>query len=130
MALGINSTPGSMPKQLWFRLLLGSSFILIVALATAGLVLHRSTTSSFEDYVEDVSASRSQRIEALLSRYYSRRQDWSGVDPLVAQIADLVGQPVILANSSDVVIVDSQNQLTGQRVKDTWRHQVVPIRAA
>ncbi|HEX3244746.1 MAG TPA: ATP-binding protein, partial [Chloroflexota bacterium] len=118
-----------MHKQLWFRLLLGSSFILVVALAAAGLVLHRSTTSSFEEYVEDVSAARSQRIEALLSRYYSRRQDWSGVDPLVAQIADLVGQPVVLADSRDIVIVDSQNQLNGQRVRDAWRHQIVPIRA-
>ncbi|MFN0072885.1 MAG: sulfatase-like hydrolase/transferase [Chloroflexota bacterium] len=119
-----------MPKQLWFRLLLGSSFILVVALVTAGFVLHLSTTSSFEDYVDDVSAARSQRIEALLSRYFSRRQDWTGVEPLVAQISDLVGQPVILANSLDVVIMDTQNQLTGQRVRDTWRHQVVPIRAS
>lgn len=118
-----------MRKQLWFRLLLGSSFILMVALAAAGVVLHRSATVSFQEYVEDVSASRSQRIEALLSRYYSRRQDWAGVEPLVQQIADLVGQQVILANSTDVVIVDSQNQLVGQRVKDAWKHLVVPIRA-
>lgn len=118
-----------MPKQLWFRLLVGTSVMLVLALGTAGFVLHQFAVSSFEDYVDDVNAVRGQRVEALLSRYYSRRNSWTGVDPLVQQIADLVGQPILLADSDDVVIVDSQHRFVGQRVSDRWRQEIVPIRS-
>jgi signal transduction histidine kinase len=118
-----------MRKQLWFRLLVGTSVMLVLALGTAGILLHQFAVSSFEDYVEDVNAVRGQRVEALLSRYYSRRHSWTGVEPLVQQIADLVGQPVLLADSDDVVIVDSQHRFEGQRVSERWRQEIVPIRS-
>jgi signal transduction histidine kinase/arylsulfatase A-like enzyme len=109
-----------MLDRLWFRLLLGMSLALALAVGTVALLTNRATSESFAEYVEDVSAARAMRVERVLERQYQRTQSWNAVEPVVQLVADLAGQRVVLADNSGRVVADSQNQLVGQRAQPDW----------
>src|SRR5918995_1289348 len=80
-----------MLDRLWFRLLLGMSLALALAVGTVALLTNRATSESFAEYVEDVSAARAMRVERVLERQYQRTQSWNAVEPVVQLVADLAG---------------------------------------
>src|SRR5687768_6164713 len=121
----INSSPrwslsARMLDRLWFRLLLGMSLALAVAVGSVAVLTRLATSESFADYVEDVSTARSQRVDSVLSRHYQRRQSWIGVEPTIQLVADLAGQRAVLADSAGWVVADSQNELVGQLAQPSW----------
>jgi signal transduction histidine kinase/arylsulfatase A-like enzyme len=106
--------------RLWFRLLLGMSVALALAVGTVAVLMRAATEDSFDAYVENVSTARALRVENVLTRQYQRQRSWSGVEPVVRLVADLAGQRVVLADSQGRVVADSQDRLVGQRVQSTW----------
>ena len=67
------SLSARMLDRLWFRLLLGMSLALAVAVGSVAVLTRLATSESFANYVEDVSTARSQRVDSVLSRHYQRR---------------------------------------------------------
>ena len=72
-----------MAGRLWFRLLIGTCIVLAVTLGAVILLLNKALTGSFQEYVEDQQSARIQRAESIISRYYDRRREWTGVEPTV-----------------------------------------------
>ena len=118
-----------MPSRLWFRLLIGTCLVLAITLGAVVLLVNRALTASFQDYVEDQQSVRIERAESILSRYYDRRREWSGVEPTVQSVADLMGQRLVLTDAQGKVIADSQGALVGQMARDTWRGKRVSLRS-
>src|SRR5918999_73591 len=118
-----------MPGRLWFRLLIGTSLVLAVTLGAVILLVSRALTGSFQDYVEDQQSARVQRAESILSRYYDRQREWTGVSPLVQSVADLMGERLVLADTQGKIVADSQGQLLGQLARDDWRGRRVSLRS-
>jgi signal transduction histidine kinase/arylsulfatase A-like enzyme len=116
-----------MLDRLWFRLLLGMTLALAVAVVSVAVLTRLATSESFADYVEDISTARSQRVDSVLTRQYQRRQSWGGVEPTVQLVADLSGQRAVLADSSGRVVADSQNELVGQPAQPSWAGDPVRI---
>ncbi len=118
-----------MPSRLWFRLLIGTCLLLAVTLGTVVLLVNSAVTASFQDYVEDQQSARVQRAESILSRYYDRRREWTGVEPTVQSVADLMGERLVLADAQGQIVADSQNAWVGRWVGDDWRGRRVSIRS-
>ncbi|MCC7366924.1 MAG: sulfatase-like hydrolase/transferase [Chloroflexi bacterium] len=118
-----------MPGRLWFRLLIGTCLVLAVTLGAVILLVSRALTGSFQDYVEDQQSARVQRAESILSRYYDRRREWTGVEGTVQSVADLMGERLVLADAQGRILADSQNQWVGQIARDDWRGRRVSIRS-
>jgi two-component system sensor histidine kinase BaeS len=118
-----------MPGRLWFRLLIGTCLVLAVTLGAVILLVSRALTGSFQDYVEDQQSARIQRAESILSRYYDRQREWTGVSGLVQSVADLMGERLVLADAQGKIVADSQGQLVGQTANDDWRGRRVSLRS-
>src|SRR4051794_37680219 len=118
-----------MPGRLWFRLLIGTCLVLAVTLGAVILLVSRALTGSFQDYVEDQQSARVQRAESILSRYYDRQREWTGVSPLVQSVADLMGERLVLADTQGKIVADSQGLLVGQSARDDWRGRRVSLRS-
>lgn len=118
-----------MPGRLWFRLLIGTCLVLAVTLGAVILLVSRALTGSFQDYVEDQQSARVQRAESILSRYYDRRREWTGVEGTVQSVADLMGERLVLADAQGRILADSQNQWVGQVARDDWRGRRVSLRS-
>ncbi|MDP8921454.1 MAG: HAMP domain-containing protein, partial [Chloroflexota bacterium] len=118
-----------MPSRLWFRLLIGTCLVLAITLGAVFLLVNRAVTASFQDYVEDQQSVRIQRAESILSRYYDRRREWSGVEPTVQSVADLMGQRLVLTDAQGRVIADSAGTLVGETARDEWRGKRVSLRS-
>src|SRR3954470_7545163 len=118
-----------MPGRLWFRLLIGTCLVLAVTLGSVILLVSRALTGSFQDYVEDQQSARVQRAESILSRYYDRQREWSGVSALVQSVADLMGERLVLADTQGKIVADSQGLLVGQTANDDWRGRRVSLRS-
>nr|MBA2447671.1 HAMP domain-containing histidine kinase [Chloroflexota bacterium] len=119
-----------MLSRLWFRLLIGTSLVLLVTLGAVVVLVNRAVTSSFQDYVEDQQSTRVQRVESILSRYYGRNREWTNVDGTIQSMADLVGERLVLADAQGRVVADSQNTLVDQPVGEDWRGRRVSIRSS
>ena len=118
-----------MPGRLWFRLLIGTCLVLAVTLGSVILLVSRALTGSFQDYVEDQQSARVQRAESILSRYYDRQREWTGVSGLVQSVADLMGERLVLADAQGKIAADSAGQLVGQTANDDWRGRRVSLRS-
>ena len=118
-----------MPNRLWFRLLIGTCLVLAITLGAVVLLVNSAVTASFQDYVEDQQSARVQRAESILSRYYDRRREWTGVEPTVQSVADLMGERLVLADVQGQIVADSQNEWLGRWVGDDWRGRRVSIRS-
>src|SRR4051812_8953527 len=118
-----------MPGRLWFRLLIGTCLVLAVTLGAVILLVSRALTGSFQDYVEDQQSARVQRAESILSRYYDRQREWTGVSGLVQSVADLMGERLVLADTQGKIVADSAGQLVGQNANDDWRGRRVSLRS-
>src|SRR5688572_12768726 len=118
-----------MPGRLWFRLLIGTCLVLAVTLGAVILLVSRALTGSFQDYVEDQQSARVQRAESILSRYYDRQREWTGVSGLVQSVADLMGERLVLADAQGKIVADSAGQLVGQIANDDWRGRRVSLRS-
>ena len=118
-----------MPGRLWFRLLIGTCLVLAVTLGAVILLVSRALTGSFQDYVEDQQSARVQRAESILSRYYDRQREWTGVSGLVQSVADLMGERLVLADAQGKIVADSAGQLMGQTANEDWRGRRVSLRS-
>src|SRR3954462_298447 len=118
-----------MPGRLWFRLLIGTCLVLAVTLGAVILLVNKALIGSFQDYVEDQQSARIQRAESIFSRYYDRRREWTGVEPTVQSIADLMGERLVLADAQGRIVADSTNLLVGDSARDDWRGRRVSLRS-
>src|SRR4029434_8493614 len=97
-----------MPGRLWFRLLIGTCLVLAVTLGAVILLVSRALTGSFQDYVEDQQSARVGRAESILSRYYDRQREWTGVAGLVQSVADLMGERLGRAGAQGASVASSR----------------------
>jgi len=96
-----------MAGRLWFRLLIGTCLVLAVTLGAVILLVNKALIGGFQDYVEDQQSARVQRAESILSRYYDRRREWTGVEGTVQSVADLMGERLVLADAQGLILADS-----------------------
>src|SRR5512133_432922 len=103
-------------RSLWARLLLAFMLVLGVALGGMSFLAARTTTTEFRGYTERRSEADYGRLQAVLGSFYGENQSWTGVQPIVERLAEATGNPILLADSSGIVVADSEKKLIGQHV--------------
>ena len=107
-------------RSLRVRLLLATILVVIIAVGVTAFVATRRTQGEFERYVEKRSPIDERRLGYLLGRYHEENQGWAGIQPEIAQLGRIVGQRVLLADGSGVILADSENKMIGETVGDRW----------
>ena len=103
-----------------FRLLIGFTLVIMVAIGTVSFFVSRSAKGEVNQYRQQTEDIRSTRVERLLSSYYSQNGGWTDVQPFIVQIGTLYGQRIVLVDGNDVVVADSNQVFLGMHPNPQW----------
>ena len=65
---------------------------------------------------------RSRRFAPLLARSYMAHQGWEGIQPEIEQLAQFIGQRVVVADGLGTIVGDSERSLISKPVDPSWRN--------
>lgn len=105
-----------MLRSLRTRLLLAFFTVVILAVGTVAFMASRTTVSEFQGYVERGRRMGHDRLRLALTVYYSHNLSWLGVQPLIEQAGQILGERVILVDAEGKVVGDSQGELLGRTI--------------
>ncbi len=96
------------------RLLL--AFVLVLGVALGGMSLFASSTTSteFHGFMARRAQMGYQRFQVVLGSYYAENHGWSGVQPVLTQMADVTGDHILLASNQGTIVADSEGKMAGQ----------------
>lgn len=97
------------------------SFILviIVTIGSTSLFVARNIWGEIQRYEEFNNNVRTSRIVSLISRYYFLNQGWEGIQSLIDQLGTMEEKRIILTDSTNITIADSQNDMVGKEYHTT-----------
>jgi signal transduction histidine kinase len=102
-------------------------FILVISVGIGTIFFF--VNRGIDDEVNQYEAHKQQiyltRIEHLVSQYYSEAGDWASVQPLVENMGALYGQQVVLTDSQEIVVADSESELLGEQFHPDWPERVI-----
>ena len=107
-------------RSLRFRLLIATILVVIIAVGVTAFVATRRTTGEFQRYVQRRGPLDDRRLAFFLARTYDRTKSWDGVQSEVAQLAQVSGQRVIVADANRTIVADSDHKLIGKSVDKRW----------
>jgi signal transduction histidine kinase len=111
-----------------FRLLAAFGLVIIVTIGAAFFLAHRATKAEIQGISDQIDASQDRRVKSLLTSYRFTRGSWQGVQSYVVQLSDFYGRRIIITDSADLVIADSDDELIGEvygKVSDTSQEMIV-----
>jgi len=101
--------------SLRFRLLAAFLLIIVITVGAVYFFVRQRAAGEIGQF-QDVSLNtNSERIQFLLSDYYVVNGGWKGVAPVVARLANVERQRLVLTDTAGTVVADSEEQLTGQK---------------
>ena len=102
-----------MTHQLWFRLSMTFTVIILVTVGTIYLVVSQRIADEM-GYYKTISAQyRSNQILSRLYLHYWKDRSWEGVQSVVEDTAHVSGAHIILVGTNGTVIGDSKGELIG-----------------
>ena len=103
-------------RSLWARLLLSFMLVLGVVVGVMSFAATRTTTTEFNGYMQQRAQLDYGRMQTVLRDYYAgNKQSWTGVQPVVQNLAQATGDHIVLVDKSGVVLADSEGKLVGQQ---------------
>ncbi len=102
-----------MTHSLQFRLMAAFFLVILVTMGTVFFLINQSTRNEIRQFEQRTEQMRTGRMEFELSAYYSRQQDWEGIQPSVQQWGNLYGRRIIVTDANNVVVADSEGTLLG-----------------
>ncbi len=104
-----------MIHSLRFRLLTAFALVILVAVGAIYFFVSQTTQVEFRRFGERSEQARLGRVAFELYRYYREHGKWEGIQTYVEQWGNLYGRRIILADTTGVVVADSQGKLLGQQ---------------
>jgi len=101
--------------SLRFRLLLAFTIVILAAVGAVYFFVSQTTGGEIRQYGERSEQARFGRVGFELYRYYRQHGDWEGIQPYVEQWGNLYGHRIILTDTSDIVVADSEGKLLGEQ---------------
>lgn len=103
-----------MIHSLRFRLLVAFTLAILLAIGATFVFVGLATRSAIRQFQEEGSQIYASRVERILSSYYLKQGDWTGVQPFVEQMEAQRGQHIMLIGSEGEVVADSQGNMMGE----------------
>jgi signal transduction histidine kinase len=94
--------------------------VVLIAVGVTAFVATRRTVGEFQRYVERRSPLDDRRLAFFLARTYDRTKSWDGIQSEIAQLAQMSGQRVVVADGKQKIVADSDNRLIGKIVDPKW----------
>ena len=142
-----------MRASLFFKFTLAFILVVLAGICLMAFLANRSATGGLSLYVDRGSELWAHRLAPVLVAYYSRQQSWAGIDQFLTQgprvdVRRRVGQGprrrtldgpsdkrlwwladhrLILGDSQNRVVFDSDSQMTGQDLGNDIRVSMVPL---
>ena len=102
-----------MTGKLQYRLLLGFTLVIFVAIGAVLIFVNQATRDEIQRFREQVDDSRAFRMQSELTRIYFINRNWDGIQPMIEQWGNLSEQQIVLTDSEGIVVADSQGKLSG-----------------
>ena len=93
--------------SLQFRLIVGFAMVLALTLGSVSLYIGYSARREVDRIQQEIDEVRTARIERLVSRFYSAREDWAGVQPVVERAAELYARQIVVVDQDGQIVGDS-----------------------
>jgi signal transduction histidine kinase len=110
-----------------FRLLLGFTLVIVVAIGTVSFFVSRSAKGEINQYRQKTEEIRAERIEQLLGNYYVEYGGWTFVQPVIEQIGTLYGQRIVLVDENNLIVADSSQVFMGMHPNPHWPGMGKPL---
>ena len=107
-------------RSLRFRLLAATILVVLIAVGVTAFVATRRTTGEFQRYVQRHNPLDDRRLAFFLARTYDKSKSWDGIQSEIAQLAQMSGQRVVVADGDRRIVADSDNKLIGKTVDAKW----------
>jgi len=113
-----------------WRLFLSFLLVIVVAVGAVAVFVSRTTSSEVQQYETRTQDVRVGRVGSLLAAYYLESQGWTGVEPVVDQIARLYNQRLVVVDDQGLVVADSHGVMhVGQEGEFQPNDRPIPIMA-
>ena len=106
-------------RGLQFRLILGFTLALGLALASVGVYTGYAANREVEQFSERLEEARIARVGEMISLSYSQSKDWSGIQSIVERAGSLYGRRIVVTDAQGRLIADSQAGIG--RLPVSWR---------
>ncbi|MEE9248928.1 MAG: ATP-binding protein [Dehalococcoidia bacterium] len=93
-----------------FRLITGFVLVLTLALVSVSLYVGVAAQGETERLQGDFDKIRADRLERLVSQFYSSRRNLSGLQTVIEQAGSLYGRRILLRNSEGQIVADSHEK--------------------
>ncbi|MBN2240000.1 MAG: HAMP domain-containing protein [Dehalococcoidales bacterium] len=103
-----------MTSKLQFRLLLAFTVVIFVAIGVVLVSLNQTIRVEIQQRRESDLQTLEFRMQDTLVKYYTINRDWQGIEPSVVEWSDFYNLRIIITDTDNSVIVDSQGELTGE----------------
>ncbi|MGD0204872.1 MAG: ATP-binding protein [Dehalococcoidia bacterium] len=113
-----------------WRLFLSFLLVIVVAVGAVAVFVSRTASNQVEQYETQTLNVRTGRVGALLAGYCAEQHGWTGVGPMVEQIARLYNERVVVVDEDGLVVADSHGIIPiGERVEFKPPAMAIPIMA-
>ncbi|MBI5649030.1 MAG: HAMP domain-containing protein [Chloroflexi bacterium] len=129
-----------MSNRLLTRLLAAFGLVILVVIAIVFVIANQTTNNEFRAYMYRGGMLPSSQFARDLATYYAARGSWQDVDGYFAQTSDtgmgnrgitrgmpMMGAPVLLADTSGVIVASRDGAGIGQRVSSAQLAQGIAI---
>lgn len=113
-----------MRHSLRLRLLLMTLIVSVVAIAAVALLSRRLTLRQFDRYIASDKETNLERYRVALSRHYREHAGWTDVQITLAQVGEVAGRALILADANREVLAATPSQMTTASILITPEHRV------
>jgi signal transduction histidine kinase len=96
-----------------FRLLAAFTIVIIATIGTAFFFTYQTTRNEIDQVGELMESNQNARVQAQLSHYYQFFNTWEGVQSMVIQWSNLYGRRIVLADTDNMVVADSDEKMLG-----------------
>ena len=96
----------------WFfsiqlRLIVVFALVLVMALGSVSLYVGLAANREADQFDERLEEARAARVEQMISRLYSERQDWGELQAIVEQAGSLYDRRIVVTDSEGRIVADS-----------------------
>ena len=112
---------------LQFRLVLGFTVVLALALAGVSLYVGYAAEQEVGRFEESQEDARTARVQQVISRFYSDRRDLGQLQSVLEQAGPLSGRRIIVRGPNGDVIGDSHKRFGGRWERSTRDSGLVPV---
>jgi len=103
-----------MTHSLQFRLLAAFTLVILVTVGSIFFLISQATIAEVHQFGERFERAYTGKMRAELSRYYSTRGGWEGIQPMVEQWSEFYKQRILVTDITGTVIADSKKELIGK----------------